>query len=87
MKAQQLSRLREELRETEDRLAAERRSLVTREAEVEGRHQKQLAAQAQVLRGQQHEAAEGWARWWQRGRRCGRKPPGPANGPRVGREW
>ena len=48
--AQRISRLREELRVTEDRLAAERRSLVTREAEVEGRHQKQLAAQAQVLR-------------------------------------
>ena len=50
MEAQQLSRLREELRITEDRLAVERRSLVTREAKVEERHQKQLAVQAQVLR-------------------------------------
>ena len=41
--AQQLSRLREELRITEERLAAERLSLVTREAEAEERHRNWVA--------------------------------------------
>ena len=50
MRAQQLSHLREELQATEDRLAAERLYLMTREAQAEERYQKQLAAQAQVLR-------------------------------------
>ena len=50
VEAQQLSRRREELRTTEERLTAERLSLAIREAEVEECHQKQLAAQAQVLR-------------------------------------